>query len=342
MDPLLNLTLLKPKYLFLALTIQMGHGVRDKLTDYWSTLDQLYTPFYGTMMKRDRYHHILRYLHFTDNRNEPDMTDKKFDRLWKIRDLFEILNATFSKFYNPSDNLAIDKVIVSFKGRVIFKEYIPKKRKRFGIKMFKLCDLTGYTYDMKVYWGKDRQRMAQHVTSTHVTVTELTGKIEGCGHKLYMDSFFSSPEFFDDLVKKQIYCCGTVRPNRKGMPQDLRPKTTKLKRGDICVRTRADLMAILWRNKRDICMLTNIHSAPADGNFYSEGGKAIKTQIVMDYNYHMGYVDKGDRMVNSSSIRRRTFKWMKKLFFHLLDLAILNSYILHSSCGGKKMSHRNF
>lgn len=132
-------------FVFLALTIQMGHGVRDKLTDYWSTLDQLYTPFYGTMMKRDRYLHILRYLHFTDNKNEPDRTDEAFDRLWKIRDLFEILNATFSKFYNPSENLAIDEVIVSFKGRVIFKQYIPKKRKRFGIKIFKLCDSTGYT-----------------------------------------------------------------------------------------------------------------------------------------------------------------------------------------------------
>jgi len=112
--------------LFLTLSIQMGHGVRDKLTDYWSTFDQLYTPFFGTMMKWDRYLHILRYLHFTDNKNEPDRTGKKFDRLWKLRDLFEILNATFSKFYNPSDNLAIDEVIVSFKGRVIFKQYIPK------------------------------------------------------------------------------------------------------------------------------------------------------------------------------------------------------------------------
>jgi len=329
-------------FVFLALTIQMGHGVRDKLTDYWSTLDQLYTPFYSTMMKRDQYLHILRYLHFTDNRNEPDRTYEMFDRLWKIRDLLEILNATFSKFYNPSDNLAIDEVIVSFKGRVIFKQYIPKKRKRFGIKIFKLCDSTGYTCDMKVYLGKDRQRMAQHVTATHATVTELTRKIEGRGHNLYMDSFFSSPELFDDLAKKHIYCCGTVRPNSKGMPQDLRPKMTKLKRGDICVRTRADLTAVLWRDKRDICMLTNIHSAPVDGNFCNEVGKAIKPQIVMDYNHHMGYVDKGDRMANSYSISRRTFKWTKKLFFHLLDLAILNSYILHSSCGGKKMSHRDF
>ena len=89
-------------------------------------------------------------------------------------------------------------------------------------------------------------------------------------------------------------------------------------------------------------MLTNTHSAPAEGNFYNEGGKAIKPQVVMDYNHHMSYVDKGDRMAKSYSISRRTFKWTKKLFFHLLDLAILNSYILYSSCGGKKISHRDF
>ena len=59
---------------------------------------------------------------------------------------------------------------------------------RFGIKIFKLCDSTGYTYDMKVYLGKDRQRIAQHLTATHATVTILTRKVEGRGHKLYMDN----------------------------------------------------------------------------------------------------------------------------------------------------------
>jgi len=112
-------------FVFLALTIQMEQCVRDKLTDYWSKLDQVYTPFYDTMMISDRYLHIVRYLHFTDDRKEL-VGQKKFDRLWKIRDLFEILNDIFSRFYNPSENLAIDEVIVTFKGRVIFKKYIRK------------------------------------------------------------------------------------------------------------------------------------------------------------------------------------------------------------------------
>jgi len=86
--------------------------------------------------------------------------------------------------------------------RVIVKQCIPNKRKRFGIKIFKLCDSTEYTYDMKAYLGKERKRTAQHVTATHAKGTEMTRKTEGRGHKLYMDNFFSSPELFDNLVMK--------------------------------------------------------------------------------------------------------------------------------------------
>jgi hypothetical protein len=74
--------------------------------------------------------------------------------------------------------------------------------------------------------------------------------------------------------------------------------------------------------------------------FRGSNGKAIKPQIVADYNRHMGYVDKGDRMTNSYSTDRRTWKWTKKIF-HLFGLAILKSYILFSS-GGKKILHCKF
>jgi hypothetical protein len=43
------------------------------------------------------------------------------------KDVSEILNGTFSKFYIPSENLAIDEIITSFKGKVIFTPYIPKE-----------------------------------------------------------------------------------------------------------------------------------------------------------------------------------------------------------------------
>jgi hypothetical protein len=328
-------------FLFLGIIVQMGHDIRDRLRDYWSTTEQFFTPFYSNTMKRDRFLHILRFLHFTDNNTDIDKQADDYDRLWKIRTIFDTLNNSYEKYYNPSEHLAVDEIIVKFKGKVIFRQYIPKKHKRFGIKIYKLCDAAGYTYDMKVYLGKDKKRTYKDLTATHATVSDLCRRVEGVGHKLYMDNFFSSPALFDDLATKKISSCGTVRPNRKGLPEDLRSNRLGLKRGDIRVRVRGDMTASVWKDKRDVHMLTNMHNPPAEGNFCDDHGNAIKPAIVEDYNKHMGYVDKSDRMANSYSISRRTWKWTKKLFFHLLDLTILNSYILLSSCGAK-LSHRDF
>ena len=91
-----------------------------------------------------------------------------------------------------------------------------------------------------------------------------------------------------------------------------------------------------------MCLLTNIHDPPREGNYCDEHSNVIKPAIVVDYNRHMGHVNNADRMANSYTASRRTWKLTKKLFLHLLDLAIINSYILLSSCGGKKISHRDF
>jgi len=44
----------------------------------------------------------------------------------KIQDIFEILNRTFSEFYNLSENLAFGIIIVLFTGRVIVYNIFPR------------------------------------------------------------------------------------------------------------------------------------------------------------------------------------------------------------------------
>jgi hypothetical protein len=85
----------------------------------------------------------------------------------------------------------------------------------------------------------------------------------------------------------------------------------------------------------------NMQSPPAEGNFCYEYGKALKPATVQDHRRHMGYVDKSDCMRNYYSISRQTWKWSKKLFFHLWDLTIPNSFIVLASCGSK-LSHQLF
>jgi len=140
-------------------------------------------------------------------------------------------------------------------------------------------------------------------------MANLTRGVEGFGHKLYMDNFFSSPNLYYDLAQKKIFCCGTVRLHRKGMPMDLKPMTLRLKRGDIRIRTRSNVTAVVWKDNRDVCLLINIHDPPREGNYRDEHGNAIKPAIMVDYNRHMGTVDKVDRMANSYKASRQTWKW---------------------------------
>jgi len=105
-----------------------------------------------------------------------------------------------------------------YKGRVVFWQYIPKEHKRFGIKIYKLCNSLGYTYYMSVYLGKQRKHATVQITATLGIVLQIIKRVEGLGHKIFMDNYFTLPALFDDLFQRKISACGTVRYDRRGMP----------------------------------------------------------------------------------------------------------------------------
>ena len=103
---------------------------------------------------------------------------------------YENYETSFSKFYNPSEHLAVDEITVKFKGRLIFKEYIPKQTQKFWHKNLQTMWLHWLYYDIDVYLGKDRRQMTQHLTATHETVTNMTRRVEGYGYKLHEQFLF--------------------------------------------------------------------------------------------------------------------------------------------------------
>ncbi|GFV61118.1 piggyBac transposable element-derived protein 4 [Trichonephila clavipes] len=221
--------------------------------------------------------------------------------------------------------------------------------KRKHASSWKPTDATGYTYDMRVYLGKDKKENLSTSASYNVVYT-MTDCIKGKGHKVFMDNFFSSPELFRDLLKERsiIYnSCGTVRSNRKHFPKDLAP--CKMRQGDVAVKFCNGMTALCWEDKRQVYMLTNMHSPrnkliteelkrffkKFDGDVSlckKEKLTTTKPKIVADYNKNMGYVDLGDRMASTYSFARRTRKWTKKLFFSLIDIAVLNAFLMFKSC----------
>jgi hypothetical protein len=45
---------------------------------------------------------------------------------------------------------------------------------------------------MSVYLGKQRQNATAQITATHGTVLQLVRRVEGLGHKIFMDNYFTS------------------------------------------------------------------------------------------------------------------------------------------------------
>jgi hypothetical protein len=76
---------------FPALTLQMGHDLRDKLHNCWSRPEEFYILFYGNTMKQNRLLSILQPLHFAEN--SKDLTETQYERLWKIRTVLETLTS---------------------------------------------------------------------------------------------------------------------------------------------------------------------------------------------------------------------------------------------------------
>lgn len=54
-----------------------------------------------------------------------------------------------------------------------------------------------------------------------------------------------------------------------------------------------------------------------------------KPEIIAYYNDNKGGVDSLDEKCSKSSSSRRTRRWLLAIFYRLLDISVVNSYILH-------------
>ncbi|KAI8427971.1 hypothetical protein MSG28_002285 [Choristoneura fumiferana] len=319
-------------YVFLAITIAMGVVAKGQVVDYWNSDESIFiTPGFRVYMSLRRFQLLHRCLHFRDNK---DMYKQNLShseaKLFKIQPVLDHLNSVFQSSYNLQQNIALDESLLQWKGWLEINQFISNKAAAVGIKTYEICESqTGYLWRFVVHARKrsvtavpDSDPLQAFIPNLVLTLVQ---GLENKGHTLWMDNFYNSPALARKLKSLGFDCVGTLRTNRRFVPTMLADVTrAKMHPGEIIGLTSGDVDLLVWRNNNRVAMISTYH-----GNATAEIKGITKPAVVHDYNYMMGGVDKKDQMLAAFPIeRKRTKVWYKKLFRRLLNVSVLNAYVI--------------
>lgn len=114
-------------------------------------------------------------------------------------------------------------------------------------------------------------------------------------------------------------------------------KKLKMEKEDIVGFLRGKVTVMAWKDKKIVTLLSTVHTLTMK-NVEKRGEVRERLECVIAYNVTMGGVDRVDQHL-AVTPRKRGKKYYKKILFHLLDLAVSNSYVLYKKCKGTLSPH---
>ncbi|XP_044574588.1 piggyBac transposable element-derived protein 4-like [Cotesia glomerata] len=197
--------------------------------DLWKP-NGLSPEYFRAVMRENRFRLLLRALRFDNSLTRIER--KKTDKLAPIREIWDHFNKSCLKYYSSGVNVIIDEMIAAFRGRCSFKQYIPSKPDRYGLKIFGMVDTESfYTSNMELYVGKQLSEEYQVSNKPFDVVQRVCHSILNTGRNITMDNWFSSlPLVIDLLEKHKITVVATLRKNKPQIP----PGFVTVKKRDPC------------------------------------------------------------------------------------------------------------
>ena len=308
-------------YNFLAICLHMGLVRKPQISDYWSVNAGVHSSYAAQIMSRQRFTSILAFLHLNDNATYIEHGQEGHDPIHKIRPFYSHLQEKFQALYVPEREICVDEAMCPFKGRSRFRVYMKDKPTKWGFKFYELCESkSGYVYRFEMFC-----RQPGVSNKPYDVVMRLVDPLLKKGYHLYIDNYYCEPSVCATLAAKKTMVCGTVRKNRQQMPRDLGDQP--LDRGQIDYRRRGNVVALKWRDKKDVFMLSTMHK-PQLQHTRGRYEEKNKPEAVIEYIQNMAGVDQSDQMISYFPMHRKSLKWWKKPFFHLLTLCTIQTMIL--------------
>ncbi|POM69891.1 LOW QUALITY PROTEIN: Hypothetical protein PHPALM_13792 [Phytophthora palmivora] len=328
---------------------------REKLANHWKTTDEGGIPrgAFGSVLRRDRFMEIPRtYISIrTLIRGRSQIEHGRFAKLWK-----------FYKRHLSEAHLAFDEAMLP--SRSSFNKmriYMKDKPHKWGTKFFMLCSaVTAYCIRFEVYCGKKQHSSDAHKTdmkSGPAAVVRNLLAVFGPDSQMngmrlvVVDRFYTSVALAIQLLLMGFYCVGTIMTNSlgycKGVIEKMKSRPATIARGSFKVlrsKLVPNMTAVSWWDARPVHFLCTGGSLEVDRVARQEFADKVEVpcpRVVKDYHAFMGRVDVHDQLrLQRYSIQRavRFKKYYKWLVLGLIDLVIVNGYIVHKAYHKQKSS----
>ena len=309
------------------------HQNMTDVDDLWAEDDDLRIRIFGETIGRQHFQKIVRILRFDDKMTRDER--KKKDKLAPIREFSDLFLNHCIENFNPEFCLTVDERMSPYKGRCGFRQYMPKKPKRYGIKLWILAGVEShYVHNFQVYLGLQEKR---EVKQPKRVVLDMVKHIRK-GHNITVDQYFSSVELAHELLSKGITMLGTIQSNRKSLPESMRVKKGEKYAHAFMFSDHLQLTRYHPNEKRSVLILSSSHP-----DIQVDDGVKRKPQTLLWYNETKAGVDIVDHLIAKFTCQRKTRRWPLNLFFNFLDMILINAYAVYAhGKGDNAMSRKKF
>jgi hypothetical protein len=168
------------------------------------------------------------------------------------------------------------------------------------------------------------------------TVLNLV-EILGPGCQVFFDNYFASPGLLLALKNRGLPAGCTVRSNRtEKCPFKTEKQLRKEGRGSMDFHVSEEgILLVKWYDSKEVIVGTNHYSAEPTSQVRRWDKKNKKyvsipiPALILAYNTGMGGVDRCDQLMSFYRIKTKSVKWYKRVLYHMLDLTLVNAYILY-------------
>jgi hypothetical protein len=294
-------------------------------------------PLFRAAMSEGRFEQLKACLRFDDPvRRNPD------DRAAPAGTLLQQFNEKMLKIYTPGENITIDEMLVEFHGCVSFRQYIPSKPGKFGLKMYWVAEAdTAIPLRCLLYVGRSTVSEAsreEHGGHVQALVMELMEPFLDSGRNLTTDNWFTSKKLALKLIDRRTTLVGTLKNNSPCIPAPAKTTEGRVRGDSVHFYSTSTTICSFWdKGSRPVNVLSSMHGAQR--NCSADEGKS---EIVKFYNATKSGVDILDKLVRGYSSKRKYRRWPCHVFFTLVDCSVYVAYMMRKLTTENQEGHYFF